>query len=175
MPQVRRWLRTAPVLASSLVLAGSLPTLAPVSAAAATCTWDGVQPPGVGSAGNSLLAVALTSRCNGWAAGDYWNGAKNQTLIDHWNGTSWSVQTSPNAGSQGNELFAVAAVSASDAWAVGLYASTVEQTLILHWNGSSWQIQSSPNAGTSYNELFAVAAPSASSAWAVGHYWNGTA
>ena len=110
-------------------------------------------------------------------------------LIEHWNGTSWSIVASPNPGA-GNSLSAIAAVSAKNIWAVGYYNtsnSTVSQTLIEHWNGTRWNIVASPNLGSSYNFLSGVAAVSASNIWAVGSYttsstvsqtlieqWNGT-
>jgi hypothetical protein len=43
-----------------------------------------------------------------------------QTLIEHWNGSSWSVVPSPNpAGKTYVVLNGAAAISASDVWAVG--------------------------------------------------------
>jgi hypothetical protein len=47
------------------------------------------------------------------------NSGNNQTIIEQWNGTSWSIVSSPNPGSGNNILGAVAATSANDVWAVG--------------------------------------------------------
>ena len=125
-----------------------------------------------------------------WAVGYYYNGGIYQTLVEHWNGTSWSVVSSPNPGTDDNYLSGVAAVSANDVWAVGYYdnGSGASQTLVEHWNGTAWSVVPSPNAGTSYNYLNGVAAVSASDVWAVGYYgiggstnqtlvehWDGTA
>jgi hypothetical protein len=52
------------------------------------------------------------------------------TLIEQWNGASWSVVASPNVGSQDNFLHGVAAItSSSNVWAVGGYLTISEQTL----------------------------------------------
>ena len=42
------------------------------------------------------------------------------TLIEHWNGISWSIVTSPNNGTSGLQLNGVTCASASDCWAVGM-------------------------------------------------------
>src|SRR5437773_1708168 len=113
----------------------------------------------------------------------------SQTLIEHWDGSSWTVVPSPSPGTTGNGLASVNAVSPSNIWAVGAFsASAVDQTLILHWDGTSWAQVPSPSPGSSFSELAAVRAVSASDAWAVGDYssaagggnktlilhWNGT-
>jgi hypothetical protein len=123
--------------------------------------------------------VAATSSTNAWAVGDYYNGTTDQTLIEHWNGTSWKQVTSPNAGgsSHDNVLNGVAATSSTNAWAVGyFYNGTTDQTLIEHWNGTSWKQVTSPNPGGSSDDniLNGVAATSSTNAWAVGDYYNGT-
>jgi hypothetical protein len=43
----------------------------------------------------------------------------SHTLIEHWNGSAWTIVPSPNVGSGNNSLAAVAARSANDVWAVG--------------------------------------------------------
>jgi len=100
------------------------------------------------------------------------------TLIEHWDGTTWSLTTSPNSGTTvDNFLNGVACASPSECWAVGSYrkTSTVQQTLILRWNGLSWKVVASPNADTTHNNiLHSVACASTSLCWAVGNYNNGT-
>ncbi|HKV57601.1 MAG TPA: hypothetical protein VJO32_04945, partial [Ktedonobacteraceae bacterium] len=111
-----------------------------------------------------------------------------QTLVEHWNGSRWSVVKSPSPGS-GDDLRSVAAVSANDVWAAGYSSSRNSvQTLTEHWNGTSWQVVTTPPivTGPSFS---AVAAVSASDVWAVGdgsgassnrlfvtltEHWNGT-
>jgi hypothetical protein len=145
-------------------------------AAQLTCgTWSVVSSPNAGLGSNDLDGVAAVSASNGWAVGYSFNTTSNdyQTLIEHWNGTSWSVVPSPNVGLSDNELDGVAAVSASNVWAVGNYFfnSNVFQTLIEHWNGTSWSIIPSPNVGSDNNYLNGVArVPGSSKVWAVGNF-----
>src|SRR5439155_753020 len=122
-----------------------------------------------------IMGVAAISANDVWAVGYYSNGRTEQTLIEHWNGSSWSVVLSPNPpGTSYAELYGVAAVSANDVWAVGEYGGG---TLVEHWNGSSWNTMPSPNPhiGTADHKLKGVAAVSASDVWAVGNYNSGTA
>ncbi len=133
--------------------------------------WKVVSSPNIGTGSNDLYGVVAVSKNNIWAVGAYPNGSGfDQTLVEHWNGTSWSVVSSPNVGTRGNFLDAVAAVSANNIWAVGEFNNNgVFQTLLEHWNGTSWSVVSSPNIGTSNNYLYGVAA-SKSNIWAVGYY-----
>jgi erythromycin esterase-like protein len=136
--------------------------------------------PGGSSDSNFLNGVAATSSTNAWAVGYFYNGAADQTLIEHWNGTAWKQVTSPNPGGSSdnnNVLDAVAATSSTNAWAVGDYRyNGTYQTLIEHWNGRAWKQVTSPNPGGSDgNFLYGVAATSSTNAWAVGFFSNGTA
>ena len=110
------------------------------------------------------------------------------TLIDHWDGSVWSVVPSPDPGSNYNELYSIDAVSDTDIWAVGNAVTESGQgTLTEHWDGSAWSIVPSPNVGIAPNFLNAVAAVSSNNVWAVGYYetgrteltliehWNGSA
>jgi hypothetical protein len=139
-------------------------------------------------------AVTCTSSTQCWAVGSYpiltSNFGVDQTLIEQWNGTSWSIVSSPNSGDIENVLYGVTCTSASQCWAVGTYRINGQnnQTLIEQWNGSSWSVVSSPSANSpAYNALHAVTCSSATQCWAVGEYqgtsgdfvelieqWNGT-
>src|SRR2546421_433271 len=106
------------MLGISCVLAqGRTQAASPQKAALLPCgTWSVVKSPNVGSRDNQLSGVAAVSANNIWAVGSYLNssGNANQTLIEHWNGTSWNVVKSPNVGFHNNELSGVAAVSANN-------------------------------------------------------------
>jgi hypothetical protein len=53
-----------------------------------------------------------------------------QTLIEHWNGTSWSVVSSPNPSASQNILAAAAAdPSSGQAWAVGDFFNNTNNVL----------------------------------------------
>lgn len=131
---------------------------------------------------NRLLAVDAVSANDIWAVGT----AGNQSLIQRWNGSSWSIVPSPNVPFRENFLTGVAAISANDVWAVG-YAQRVAyggggevvtyypNTLIMHWDGLGWSIVPSPNPSpVEINRLAGVAAVSASNVWAVGWFSNGS-
>jgi hypothetical protein len=149
-------------------------------------TWKIVSSPNVGSGtyGNQLNAVTVVSADDVWAVGfsPHPSGTPlyiRQTLVEHWNGSSWSVVASPNpTGKTYVVLNGVDAISASDIWAVGHSgdpSSIPLQTLTEHWNGTSWSIVPSPSPGTyNGNVLNAVSAISANDVWAVGWYQSGS-
>jgi hypothetical protein len=157
--------------------------------------WNGTSwkvvpsPTPSGSNGSVLGAVKALSAKDVWAVGEYLNSSNvDQTLTEHWNGTSWSIVTSPNMGTSTNLLNGVTAVASNDVWAVGeFFNNGIYQTLTEQWNGTSWSIVASANAGTANNFLDCVAAVSANDIWAVGEdftlftpaqtlveHWNGT-
>jgi hypothetical protein len=139
--------------------------------------WSIVTSPNTSATQNDYLkSVACASASDCWAVGYYLTGNNTpQTLIEHWNGTSWAIIASPNtSATQGNALSAVACASASACWAVGSYNNgNVNRTLIERWNGTSWAIITSPNNGTMGNGLSGVTC-SASECWAVGWYLYAT-
>jgi hypothetical protein len=141
--------------------------------------WRQVHSPNPGGpAGPNVLdGVAALSASSAWAVGEYFNGASNQTLIVHWNGTRWRRVPSPNPGgpAQFNALYSVAALSARNIWAVGTYDQGItSHTLIVHWNGLRWRRVLSPDPG-SRARLLGVAILSRAGALAVGYYNDGTA
>jgi hypothetical protein len=127
----------------------------------------------------TLNAVVEVSARNIWAVGTSFSLSNpvERTLIEHWDGTAWSIVPSPNpTTTHDTSLNGVAEVSANDVWAVG--SST--GTLIEHWNGKQWSIVASPNPPGSTGSLSAVAEVSAHDIWAVGgsgqtliEHWNG--
>jgi hypothetical protein len=117
--------------------------------------------------------VAALSPADVWAVGTGPGvptggfSAHPTAVIEHWDGTAWSVVPSPNPNPQGNNgLVAVAGVSARDVWAVGhqLLGPFTE-----HWNGKSWNIVAAP-AGVSF--FGAMAGSSAGTVLAVGQGTN---
>jgi hypothetical protein len=111
------------------------------------------------------------------ASNDVWAvGAQNisstgmaQPLIEHWNGTSWSVVSSPSL-KQGGLLNAVTAISTNNVWAVGFF-DNFSSDLVEHWDGTSWSIVSSPafNDGGALDILYGVSADASNDIWAVGN------
>ncbi len=146
-------------------------------AASSTCGgWSIVSSPSSGMHDNQLNAVAAISSHNSWAVGYYYNNSANsmQTLIEHWNGTAWSIKSSPNVVGADNELYGIAAIAAQDIWAVGVYriGTGNYNTLTEHWDGTNWSIVTSPNPTAGGDYLNSVAAISANNVWAVGEYFD---
>src|SRR5260221_7788547 len=140
------------------------------------CGWSVVSSPN-GDSSSGLSSVAAVSANDIWAVGS--SGSQmgsGQTLIEHWDGTQWSLVQSPSTGSLYNTLTGVAVISANDVWAVGWQANGgPSHTLIEHWNGTQWSVVPSPSPASVNNELFGVAAVSATDIWAVGFITNITA
>jgi hypothetical protein len=85
--------------------------------------------------------VAAAASNDVWAVGYQNVGGSINTLIEHWDGTSWSLVSSPNPHTNVNSgLGSVAAVSANDIWATGSDAGP----LVENWNGTSWTVVSFP-------------------------------
>lgn len=78
--------------------------------------WTPVNSPNVGNTPNSLNAVGGASDNDVWAVGvsSASGYTSSRALIEHWNGTRWSIVPSPTAGPTVNILTAVAAVSTND-------------------------------------------------------------
>jgi hypothetical protein len=152
--------------------------------AAATFAGQWMEVPGGASPHPSALnGVAAVSANDVWAVGSWGQGGAH-ALIEHWDGTNWSVTA---VQPEGTILLGVAARSASDLWAVGsIVVLGQEQTLVEHWNGQRWVVVPSPHVGT-YDSLYAVSIISRNDAWAVGYtltlgigdvyilmHWDGT-
>jgi hypothetical protein len=176
----RRWpsARYLPALAVPLTLAGTLTGvtgLPPARAAVLSCQWrDGAQPSPVTTDG-ALASVTAPSATDAWAVGSRSDNKRDQhALIEHWNGSAWTVTPVPRMRS--SILQSVRAASRTSVWAVGTVwnARQQDRTLILHWNGRAWARQASPDPGGSFDALYGVRAVSATSAWAVGAFSNGS-
>ena len=150
----------------------------PGTAKTMTMHWDGngwnvIPSPNKSPIDDSeLLAVSALAPNDVWAVGDYQVAFEYEweTLIEHWDGTAWSIVPSPNpAGSDITYLTGVSAVSASDIWAVG-YSHGGAKPLIEHYDGQSWTIVAAPYpAQSSFNGLYGVTAISTNDVWAVGY------
>jgi hypothetical protein len=152
--------------------------------------WDGtswsISTPAnpAGATSSVLAAVSCTASNACTAVGNYKESTGyNKTLVERFNGTSWSVQTSPNpAESKGGFLLGVSCTSSTSCIAVGRNVSALipgtqlpeeQRTLVEAWSGSEWQIQSSPNTENKLNSLVAVSCSSTTACAAVGNSQNG--
>jgi len=137
-------------------------------------SWSQVASPASDPPDSQLNAVSADSPTDAWAGGSAMNA--NNTgltpLIEHWNGTQWSV--SPGAINSGR-ILSIAAISPADVWALAAAAGKGSPAVIERWNGSTWSIVSLPVTAT----LHGLSAVSANDVWAVGNggvilNWNGT-
>jgi hypothetical protein len=87
-----------------------------------------------GQTGNSSFGgVAAVSAQDVWAVGVMnSNGSISQTMVQHWDGTSWTIFPSQSPGAGLNELNYVATTASGNLWAVGDYFNTpyIYRTLI---------------------------------------------
>jgi hypothetical protein len=147
--------------------------------------WAGMQLPTPSGQVATLEGVADIAPGDGWAVGYSTSSSTDldSTLIEHWNGTSWSIVPSPDpAGASGSsELDAIAAVSPTDIWAAGddLPGGGSISLLFEHYNGTSWTAVPSPGGGFALG----LAALASNNVWMVGDvdsqvpisaHWNGS-
>lgn len=155
--------------------------LARTTAGHVTLHWNGTKwstapvPLPANAQFTTFSRITDTSPSDAWLVGYYSlasNAGKGLPLVEHWNGSSWSLVAMPTpAGNLGVNLDDVTAISASDAWAVGSYgppgANGVPVNLTEHWNGTKWSVVSAPSPALG-SILSGVSASSATSVWAVG-------
>lgn len=122
----------------------------------------------------SGVSCASTTFCA--ASGEsFINGERS--LVEQWNGSSWSVETTPDTSTSAptDQLENIACGSSTVCFGVGYYTtSSANQTLIEGWEGTSWSLVNSPDTGTTLDNVlidarcssstFCVAVGSASSA-----------
>jgi hypothetical protein len=101
--------------------------------------WTEIPVPLVG-VGPAFYDVGVVSTNDVWAVGDYYNPdvGQRETLVEHWDGTSWHVVPSFNQKfSRDQVLRAIEIVGAKDLWAVGDYANSVQRksTLVERYAG----------------------------------------
>jgi hypothetical protein len=83
------------------------------------------------------------------------------SLVEHWNGSQWTLVT---RFVPGHTLDGVVALAPDDVWAVGTDAI---RGVVAHWNGNDWSLVPSPSPDNS-GALADVKAESADHLWAVG-------
>jgi hypothetical protein len=116
-----------------------------------------------------LRGVSCPSARSCTAVGDYTvngdlTGWIDRPLVEHWDGTSWSVQQPPlPAGSAQASLTGVSCTSPTACTAVGSSPGTSDsQILAERWDGQTWSIQLNANPpGAQYSWLNAVSCSSA--------------
>lgn len=143
--------------------------------------WTQVQVPNGNGDEFRLLGVSADSPKDVWAVGSESEGdgaPPTVTRVMHFNGTSWTVQSTPNrfpTGGGSDQLNGVVALSPTNVWAVGAVTDTNSNstTLIEHFDGTSWTIVPSPSPAIhsgfpANDQLTAVTAVSSNDVYAVG-------
>jgi hypothetical protein len=118
-----------------------------------------------------LNDVATISPTDAWAVGQLNNSGYPKTLIEHWDGTSWTIVPSPSPGLS-DYLYGVSAAAPGDVWAAGDYSPPGNQglqPLYLHWDGTSWQHVDGGSISFFGGVIYGITATSPSDVWAVGY------
>ena len=159
-------------------------------------TWNGstwtVVPSQNPNPRNILKGVSYTGTMSCVAVGSSWSGASGSptaSLVESWNGTSWSVVPSP-APSNFSQLSGVSCTSPTFCVGVGSYGTSygaASNTLVETWDGTSWTVTpSSDGPDSSDDQFYRVSCASPTSCMAVGsdvttngtqtlaETWNGT-
>jgi hypothetical protein len=147
-------------------------------------------PNGPASIDSELAGVACASATSCFAVGSQRaDGHFTRILVEHWDGSAWTVVSVPQPGSSGAELTSVSCPSATRCFAAGFLEGSAPKTLAMRWNGTTWSVTATPNKATDGdNELHAISCTSPTSCFAVGVWqpeslatastlierWNGT-
>jgi hypothetical protein len=96
-------------------------------------------------------------------------------LVEVWDGTTWTQQSSPNPVGPANILRSVSCASATACVAVGENddPSYFKTNLAEVWDGVAWTVQTTPSPATN-NFFTSVSCSSATDCTAVGHQHNPT-
>jgi hypothetical protein len=145
--------------------------------AAAAPAWSvSPSPSPLGPITGTERAVSCPTATTCFAVGIYDSATVHKSLIERWNGTSWSVVASPNpAGATSTLLTDIDCVSATSCFAVGYTAGPhADWTYVERWNGTAWSIVSSPTPPGTTAALQSVSCVSSTNCFAVGSVDNGT-
>jgi hypothetical protein len=119
-----------------------------------------------------LRGLVVLSATNAWAVGTRYptnTPPDYKALIEHWNGTSWSVVSAP-AHRGDDTLLSIDANGRRDIVAVGYGQRASIRTFALRYDGANWAIQSTPDPSTTgIDELWGTSyVPGTNTFWAVG-------
>jgi Fibronectin type III domain len=133
--------------------------------------WSIVSSPNQGTTGSVLSAVSCATARSCVSVGNYLDDADifNHSLVETWNGSSWSITPIPGTGTDGEFLAGVSCATTTHCVAVGWSNNNPPATLVESWDGVAWTVTSSPNPQANYDLLNAVSCESAQTCVAVGY------
>jgi hypothetical protein len=137
-------------------------------------------PLGSGSLNQNVLTSVHANATNDATAVGFLSNSGTRTvttLVEHWDGTQWTVIPSPNqsetAGSF-NTLQSVTGTSGSNLYAAGFFANGhtagQQETLVEHFDGHNWSIVASPTKGVAQQLHGVFALPGSVNLWSVGAF-----
>ena len=120
--------------------------------------------------------AASSSRC--FAVGDS-RTPNYQSIIEQWDGRSWSISPSPKPKASADYFRGIACPTSTTCFAVGKYPGRASYApLIEHWNGANWSIAAGTNNAST--QLESIWCRTSTNCVAVGGFestfierWNG--
>jgi hypothetical protein len=110
-----------------------------------------------------------------WVGGSYFVSATQTTyaLIVHWNGTSWTQETTPDA--KFPRINGMWGSSSGDLWAAGVaHAGGRYVGYVLHRVGDAWERIRTPRKADVARMLFDISGSSSTNIWMVGYDYDKT-
>ncbi len=160
-------------------ISGGNSTFAPLVESWNGSRWSLGAAPLPAGAGGGFFDVSCVNGSDCWAVGAVLgvagNGNPTGTLIENWNGASWSIVPSPtptDPGVVGAVLQGVSCASASSCVAVGFSTDSNGENLrgvIEQWNGSVWSLAPAADTGQPFDQLSGVQCVASDDCWAVGN------
>lgn len=145
--------------ASSCVAVGFFFDTPTTGQAAWALHWNGTswsqQSPEHPGVSNPFLGVSCPSATSCVAVGTFLEAgsAFYGSMVQHWNGTTWTTRPSPPTPTGDGILMGVSCLHAKECVAVGTLQST---TLANRWNGDAWQAEVLPPVGQPDSRLLSV-------------------
>jgi hypothetical protein len=129
---------------------------------------------------SELVRMTAISLDDVWAVGTMRVGTRPSiyaTLVEHWDGASWTQVPSPSPGNRLNVLSSIVAASSTQLWAVGFSkdAGMPSVPLVLHWTGSGWGRVAVPTTRRSaFLSAVSLVPGTTNRLWAFGGYQTAT-
>jgi hypothetical protein len=134
-------------------------------------SWDLVDSANRGLSDNLLMAVA-SGRIDddAWAVGSAADDDRVvSALVEHWNGSTWSLVPTPDFGASASALTDVVVLPSGDVWVSGSIRESGKpsRALAMRWSHGAWTVTATPVIGLS-TRFNALAGTSESNLWAAG-------